>query len=247
MRKLYLVIRSLFFWALSILHFFPVCTFLVLLGLFVDPRRNDRAQRVFFRNILRFAGVKFEVRRAPGFDPNRTSIFICNHVNLFDGFVIYSAIPQFVRGWELESHFRIPAYGWMMGRFGNIPVPAVNTPAALKELVRRTKAALDDGISVIVFPEGSRTRTGHVGPFQKGIFSLLPELQYPVVPMSIVGSFEFHRTGHWMLSPSTIVVHLHDTLETRGLRKEDVEALRERVHRTVSQPIEEALARRAQA
>ncbi len=93
-----------------------------------------------------------------------------------------------------------------------------------------------------MFPEGSRTLDGHVGPFQKGIFSLLPELQYPIVPMSIVGSFEFHRTGHWMLSPSTLVVHLHDTLETHGLRKEDVDALRERVHRTVSQPIEEALA-----
>ena len=241
MRKLYLTIRCLLLWVLSGLHFFPVCTALVLLGIFADPRKNDRPQRVFFRNILRVAGVGFEVRRAPGFDPNRTSIFICNHVNLFDAFVIYSAIPQFVRGWELESHFRVPAYGWMMKRFGNIPIPSSTGPAAYKELLKRTKTALDDGVSVIVFPEGGRTRDGGVGPFQKGIFRMLPTLGCPLVPMSIVGSYQFNRKGSWMLYPSKIVVCLHDTIETKGLSKPDVEALRERVHRTVSQPVHEAL------
>jgi 1-acyl-sn-glycerol-3-phosphate acyltransferase len=245
MKKVYLVIRCVVLWIVSILHFFPVCSFLVLLGIFVDPRKNDRPQRIFFRNILRLAGVKFEVRAAPGFDPQRTSIFVSNHVNLFDGFVIYSAIPQFVRGWELESHFEIPAYGWMMKRFGNIPVPNSQKPSALKELMKRTQAALDDGISLIVFAEGSRTLDGRVGQFQKGIFNLLPELQYPIVPMSIVGSFEFNRKGSWMLYPSKIVVHLDDTIETQGVRKDEVDALRERVHRIVSQPVDAALGMQA--
>lgn len=240
MRKLYLIIRSLVLWTVSALHFFPVCTLLVLLGIFIDPRRNDRPQRVFFRNILRLAGVGFEVRRAPGFDPRRTSIFICNHVNLFDAFVIYSAIPQFVRGWELESHFKVPAYGWMMGRFGNIPVPATNSPSGFKELLKRTQRALDSGISVIAFPEGSRTRDGRVGPFQRGVFSVAQHLGYPIVPMSIVGSFEFKRVGSWLLHPSKIVVYLHDTIETGGLRKHEVEALRNRVQEIVSRPVEEA-------
>lgn len=240
MRRLYLVLRSAFLWVVSGLHFFPVCTVLVLLGLVVDPRKNDRPQRLFFRNILRLAGVEFGVRRAAGFDPNRTSIFICNHVNVFDAFVIYSAIPQFVRGWELESHFRIPAYGWMMNRFGNIPVPANTSPESFKRLLGQTKAALDAGVSLIVFPEGSRTRDGRVGEFREGIFRMLPHLQYPVVPMSIVGSFEFHRTGSWMLNPSKIVVHLHDTLAISGLARNDVEALRQRVHALVSGPVEEA-------
>ena len=118
MRKVYLVLRALLIWAVSIVHFAVVCSFLVLLGIFLDPRQNDRPQRVFFRNILRLAGVGFEVRRAPGFDPHRTSLFISNHVDIFDPFIIYSAIPQFVRGLELESHFKMPIYGWMMRRFG---------------------------------------------------------------------------------------------------------------------------------
>ncbi len=243
MRKLYLVIRSVILWVASILHFFPACSLLVLLGIFVDPRKNDRPQRVLFRNVLRVAGVGFEVRRAPGFDPTRASIFVCNHVNLFDAFVIYSAIPQFVRGWELESHFKIPAYGWMMKRFGNIPVPNSASPSDLKKLIQRTRAALGGGVSIIVFAEGSRTQDGRVGPFRRGVFNLLPQLRHPIVPMSIVGSFQFKRKGSWMLRPSKVVVHLHDTIETTGLSKQDAAELRERVHRIVAAPVHEPLDR----
>jgi len=240
MRKLWLTIRSLVLWAVSGIHFAVVCTFLVLLGIFVDPRKNDWPQRAFFRNILRLAGVKFEVRRAPGFDAKRTSIFICNHVNLFDPFVIYSAIPQFLRGFELESHFHYPIYGWMMGRFGNIPVPDIPTREGLETMTARAKAALDSGVSLIAFPEGSRTRNGHVLPFQKGIFRIAHKFGAPIVPMSIVGSYQFFRTGHWMLHPGKIIVYLHDTIETSGMRREEMDALRERVHKIVAAPVEES-------
>ena len=243
MRKPYLVIRSVVLWVASILHFFPACSLLVLLGIFVDPRKNDRPQRILFRNVLRVAGVGFEVRRTSGFDPARASIFVCNHVNLFDAFVIYSAIPQFVRGWELESHFKVPAYGWMMKRFGNIPVPNSASLSDLKKLIRRTRAAPDDGVSIIVFAEGSRTQDGRVAPFRRGVFNLLPQLGHPIVPMSIVGSFQFKRKGSWMLHPSKIVVHLHDTIETTGLRKQDATELRERVHRIVAAPVHQPLDR----
>lgn len=244
MKKLYLVVRSAILWAVSGVHFFLLCSLLVLLGIFIDPRRNDWPQRVFFRNVLRLAGVRFEAIRAPGFDPARTSIFICNHVNLFDPFVIYSAIPQFVRGFELESHFKIPAYGWMMGRFGNIPVPNKPSRSGLERMTARAKQALDDGVSLIAFAEGARTRDGHVRPFQNGAFRLAQEFGVPIVPMSIVGSFEFFRTGHWMLHPGKISVYLHDTIETKGMKRSDVDALRDRVHAIVSVPVEEAQRRK---
>ena len=155
MKNVWLKVRSLVLWAASGVHFAITATFLIFLGVFIDPRKNDWPQRAFFRNILRLAGVTFEVRRAPGFDPGRTSIFICNHVNIFDPFVIYSAIPQFLRGFELESHFKIPVYGWLMGRFGNIPVPDVPSREGLEIMTKRAKAALDSGISLAAFAEGS--------------------------------------------------------------------------------------------
>jgi 1-acyl-sn-glycerol-3-phosphate acyltransferase len=241
MRKAWLTVRSLVLWAVSGLHFGIVCTFLVVLGIFVDPRKNDWPQRVFFRNILRLAGAKFEVRRSPGFDPTRTSIFVSNHVNLFDAFVIYCAIPQFVRGFELESHFKYPIYGWMMGRFGNVPVPDLPSREGLEVMTQRAKAALDSGISLIAFAEGGRTRDGHVQPFKKGIFNIAQRFGVPIVPLSIVGSYQFFQTGNWMLYPSKIQVFLHDTIDTGGLSRADIEPLRRRVQEIVGAPVEASL------
>ena len=241
MRKAYLTLRSLFLWAISGIHFAVVCTFLIFLAVFVDPRKNDWPQRVFFRNILRLIGAKFEVHRSSGFDPGRTSIFICNHVNIFDPFVVYSAIPQFFRGFELESHFKIPIYGWMMGRFGNIPVPNAPSREGLETMTKRAKAALDSGISLIAFPEAGRTRDGHVQALKKGIFNLAHKFGIPIVPVSMAGSYQFFQTGNWMLYPGKITVYVHETIETAGLDRTELDALRQRVQEIVSMPVEKSL------
>src|SRR5262249_10900877 len=88
--KAYYALRSVVVWLASFAFFFPVCPLLVLLGAFVDPRKNDRPQRWLFRNILRVAGVDFEARYSPGFDRDKVSFFVCNHVDLWDAFIIYS-------------------------------------------------------------------------------------------------------------------------------------------------------------
>lgn len=237
-QKAYYVGRTLLRWLLCVLFFFPVCSLLVLMGVVIDPRRNDRPQRWLFRNILRVAGVGLEVRYAPGFDRNRTSLFVCNHIDLWDAFIIYSAIPQFVRGLEHESHFKIPAYGWMMKRFGNVPVPPEGSLSKYRQMMKLARASLDQGVSLIVFAEGSRTLDGWVGTFNPGVFRMAVQFGYPIVPMSIVGAFEFSRKGDWKLFPSRIVVQMHEQIETAGRGKEAIEELRSEVQAIVSQPID---------
>jgi len=241
MKKAYLAVRSAVLWTISGIHFAVVCTFLIFLAIFIDPRKNDWPQRLFFRNILRLAGVKFEVQRSPGFDPEKTSIFISNHVNIFDPFVLYSAVPQFLRGFELESHFKIPVYGWMMGRFGNIPVPDNPTRPGLELMTQRGKTALDSGISLLAFPEAGRTRDGHIQEFKKGIFNIAQKFGTPIVPVSLVGSYQFFQTGNWILYPGKIIVYLHDTIDTTEITRGEVDALRQRVQEIVSAPVEESL------
>lgn len=237
--KSYYAVRSIFVWIVSVVHFFPVCSLLVLMGAVVDPRKNDGPQRWLFRNILRLAGVDFEVRYSPGFDRQRTGFFICNHVDLWDAFIIYSAIPQFVRGLEHESHFKIPAYGWMMRRFGNVPVPPEGNLAKYKQMMKLTRERLDSGVSLIVFAEGGRTTDGFVGEFSPGAFRMAIQYGYPIAPMSIVGAYEFSKKGDWKLFPSKITVHMHDTIDTAGLGKNDVEPLMRRVHAVVAKPVNE--------
>ncbi len=236
-----LALRSAFLWILSGLHFFVVAPALVFLGIFLDPHKHDWLQRSFCRRIVFISGARVEVVRSPGFDPHRTCFFMVNHVNLFDPFVLYCAIPQYVRGWELESHFKIPAYGWLMKRFGNVPVPDVRRPSDLKRMWRLTQDAVDGGTSLIIFPEAKRSRDGRVDEFEEGGFRVAQQLGIPIAPVSLVGSIKHHRTGHWMLWPATITVYLHDTIETTGMTKRDVPALRERVREIISAPIEASL------
>ncbi len=229
---------SFWLWVISVCFFFTVVPVLILVGIFVDPRKNDRPQRWMSRWVVKLAGGTVEVRKSPGFDPQRTCFLVSNHVNLFDPFVLYGVIPQFFRGLELESHFRIPVYGWLMKRFGNVPVPDVHRPSDLKRMWRMTQDALARGVSLVVFPEGSRTITGDVGPFQDGVFRMALQSGAAITPVSIVGSFEFNRKTSWMLRPSRIVVYLHATIETKDLDKRDVAGLRERVREIISAPVD---------
>lgn len=238
MKKSWEVVRSIFLWGMSWLHFLITVPVLIGLAVILDPRKHDWLQRGLCRRIAFFSGAKVKVETSPGFDAQRTSIFMVNHVNLFDPFILYCAIPQLVRGWELESHFRIPIYGWLMKRFGNVPVAAVRSPKELKRLWRLTQAAIHSGVSLIIFPEARRTRDGHLGDFEQGGFRLAQQLGVPIVPVSLVGSFHHFRTGDWILRPTTIIVHLHETIETAGLKKQDLPALQERIRREIAGPVE---------
>jgi 1-acyl-sn-glycerol-3-phosphate acyltransferase len=134
-----------------------------------------------------------------------------------------------------------------MKRFGNVPVPDVRRPSDIKRMWRLTQDAINRGTSLIIFPEARRTRDGHVNEFQDGGFRVAQQLGVPIVPVSLVGSFQHHGTGNWMLSPATITVHLHDTIDTTNLTKNDVPALRDRVRKIISGPVEASLHNRGES
>src|SRR3984957_19532802 len=241
MRSLWEKIRSELLWAVTLLHFGISVPVLIFLAIFLDPRKHDWLQRALCRRIAFFSGARIQIERSANFDAQRTCFFMVNHVNLFDPFLLYCAIPQFVRGWELESHFKIPGYGLLMKRFGNVPVPDVRRPADLKRMWRLTKEAVDGGTSLIIFPEGKRTRDGHVDEFQDGGFRVAQQLGIPIVPVSLVGSYQLHRTGHWMLWPAVVTVIFHDTIDTTAMKKTEVTQLRDRVREIISAPVEARL------
>src|SRR5262249_53701848 len=131
MKRAWFTVRSAFLWAVSLLNFGISVPILVVLAFIFDPKKHDWLQRAFCRRIIFFAGARVQTAFSPGFDPKRTCIFISNHVNLFDPFVLYCAIPQFTRGWELESHFKIPIYGMLMKRFIKFTLLDVLRPVEL--------------------------------------------------------------------------------------------------------------------
>lgn len=227
--------RSLLLWAVGWAHFLLFAPLILVLSVFFDPARFDWLLRLCARNVVRLAGASLEVRRSPRVDPARTYLFAANHVNLFDPFVLYCAIPQRARGLELDSHFRYPVYGWLMKRMGNVGVPVLKTPSDLKRMWKQAKKALDAGTSLAVFPEGKRTRTGRVGPFKDGVFRMAARFGLPVVPISIAGAFEWNNRESWRLRPGRVVVTLHDPIEPDG---QSVLGLRDRAREIIASAVE---------
>lgn len=233
-------LRSLLFWSLTWVHFVVIVPSALLLAGVFGAHRIDPVIRFFCRTMVLLAGTRVRVEKADGFDPERTSFFVVNHVNQFDPFFLYTAIPQFVRGLELESHFSIPFYGWLMKRFGNVPVPDERTPSGLKRTYRLAGEALDAGTSLIVFPEASRTLDGKLQPFERGVFRMAHQLGYPIVPVTMTGMFEFHSKGSFHLHPHPVTIHVHDTIEVADMSRDDLKGLAERVRTIVAGPLKAA-------
>jgi 1-acyl-sn-glycerol-3-phosphate acyltransferase len=241
MMRAWLVLRSVVLWTVSILHFCLIVPFVLILSRIFGWHRVERLIRIGSRNIVRLAGARVVAHVAPGYDPRRTCFLASNHVNVFDPFVLYAAVPRGFRGLELESHFRIPVYGWLMKGFGNVPVPDARTPSGLKKTYRLAGEAIERGLCLMVFPEGSRTLDGQVGPFEDGVFRMAIQLGVPITPVSIVGSFRWQNKLTKLLRPATVHVHVHETIDVTGLTRKDLDGLRERVRAIVAAPVHAAL------
>jgi 1-acyl-sn-glycerol-3-phosphate acyltransferase len=135
---------------------------------------------------LWLAGVDFRVvHRAPL--PEGPAIFASNHSSTIDIWAAVAAIPRGVRFIAKAEVFRWPVFGWYMTVGGHVPVDRrdhARAVASLAEAARMVRA----GTSLIVFPEGTRSRDGLVHAFKKGPFAIAAQAGVPVVPMAITGS-----------------------------------------------------------
>lgn len=243
MTRAWLALRSAVLWTVSVLHFCVMVPLVLLVAKIGGWHRVDSLVRIGSKNIVRLAGARTVVHLAPGYDPKLTCFLASNHVNIFDPFVLYGIVPRGFRGLELESHFRIPVYGWLMKGFGNVPVPDARTPSGLKRTYRLAGEAIARGTCLLVFPEGSRTLDGRVGPFEDGVFRMAIHLQIPITPVSIVGSFRWQNKLTSLLRPATVHVHVHEPIDVKGLTRQDLDGLRERVRAIVAAPVHAALDR----
>jgi len=195
----------------------------------VPADRVNFLGRLYCTGQIALTGSRWRAVVHPGVDPERPYIFAQNHTNHFDHVMLYNATPHFKQGLELESHFRYPVYGWYMKARGTIPVKK-GKRGQTGELLERMRREIDAGHSILAFPEGTRTRTGRVRPFRKGIFYLARDLGVPIVPVAVTGSFDMMRPGSSIIHPGNeITVYCDEPVETAGASDDDVPALAERV------------------
>lgn len=220
-------------WAAGLAWLVPMMGAQLALYHAVSPRRLQWLERLYTRGQIALTGSRWRAVVDPAIDPQRPYVFMQNHVNHLDHCTLYCATPHFKQGVELEEHFRYPVYGAYMRKRGTIPVRRGDI-GQLRELVARMRAELSAGSSLLVFPEGTRTLDGHLGPLQPGLFRLVQQLGAPIVPVAVTGMYRVMRKGSLLIRPGhDVTVHCCAPIETSGLGRRDVPALVERVRTAI--------------
>jgi 1-acyl-sn-glycerol-3-phosphate acyltransferase len=159
-------------------------------------------------------------------------IFVPNHQGAFDIFLIYGFLGRNFKWMMKKSLRKLPFVGKACQSGGHIFVDR-SGPRKVLETIQQAKASLVDGVSLVVFPEGSRSFTGHMGKFKKGAFQLADELQLSIVPITIDGSFQvMPRTSKW-IHHHRLVMTIHDPIAPKGSGTEDIIALRNEAYKVV--------------
>ena len=189
--------------------------------------------RLWSRVILGVPGVKLEVKMRAPLEPGRPYVFMPNHASMVDIWVVFVAIPASFRFIAKKQLASIPLFGWAMaaGRF--IFIDRQNAASArrtMDEASRRIRA----GQSVVIFPEGTRTRDGRLLPFKKGGFHLAIDSGAAVVPVAIKGSREVMPRGAALIRAGTVTLEVDAPIPTTGLTTSDRDALIEKVRSRVA-------------
>ncbi len=207
------MIRTIFlltYWGLSILIVGP---FLLLITLVTQSA--DIMYRVATKlgiSGVRFAGIKIDVRGLEQLQFGCSYIFMSNHVSNLDPPVLIPSIPRRCSVLVKKEVFRIPILGFAMKVARLVPVDRSNREAAI-ESVRIAAEVLQRGLSMVIYPEGTRSTDGRLLPFKKGPFHLAMEAGVPVVPVTILGTAECWPKGTWAMRRGTATLIFHPPID----------------------------------
>jgi len=204
-----------------------------LLSLLFDRSGNaaHRCAQWWGRAILRTTGVTVERQGSALPHVTTSCIFVANHSSFYDIPVIFATLPHQLRLMAKAALGYVPFIGWHLRWSGHLLVNRRNPGASI---FKRMQRLTTQGASLLVFPEGSRSRDGRVKKFKGGVFLLAIETGWPVVPLSIVGNRNVMPAGRLMTCPATVQLIVHDPIPTAGLTRDDARGLAERVRAVVA-------------
>jgi 1-acyl-sn-glycerol-3-phosphate acyltransferase len=214
---------------------------LMLLQRFLPSHRVDWMTRIYTRGQILACGARVRSVVHPDVDPKGVYVFAQNHVNLLDHCTMYNSTPHFKQGIELASHFEVPIYGWFMKQRGTIPVYRDKGLSEMLSIMeQRMREEVKRGHSLLVFPEGTRTKDGRVAPFRAGALRLALRLQLPIVPVAVTGMFEVLRKGEPYIVPGgKVTVYVDQPIETKGVSEADFPQLVARVRDIVAARVDD--------
>ncbi|HMC31223.1 MAG TPA: lysophospholipid acyltransferase family protein [Candidatus Angelobacter sp.] len=229
-------LRSFFLWDPLIWLYTIVFGALSLLSSFFD--KSGRIQhgfaRLWAKIILGTIGASPQIEGLEKIDISKAQVYVVNHLSALDIPVLYAYLPFPFRILAKKELFRYPFMGWHLRRSGQIPVVLENPKASVRSL-NRAVAALKEGKSLVIFPEGGRSSDGQLQPFMGGAFYAAIRAQVDIIPMALVGTFEMLKmnTGH--IKPGPIHLLVGEPISTVGLTTRDLGKVTRRAHDVIAE------------
>ncbi|MCE2940450.1 MAG: lysophospholipid acyltransferase family protein [Gemmatimonadota bacterium] len=166
-------------------------------------------------------------------DPRRPYVAVSNHESYADIFLI-SHLPWEMKWISKETMFRIPCFGWMMQMAGDIRLRRGERSSAVAAM-QAARDRLARRVSVMIFPEGTRSRDGEMLPFKDGAFRLAIETGAPILPLAVAGTRDAMAKGTFRFQRARARVLVLEAIETAGLTLDDVDALKARTRALIAE------------
>ena len=197
--------------------------------------RCEEDARAWASLVLKVAGVRVILENKAVIDSSLPQVLVTNHVSWIDVLVLAAFVPGryvFVAKKEVE---RIPVFGAAVRACGHIYIDRGDKTRALASLDIARKRLEEAAPTVIIFPEGTRSKTGELGLFKKGAFVLAIQTGASVVPAAMFGSREVMKKGSFLINPGTVRVHFGEPIQVGGYTMENRARLTHRARQAVSE------------
>ena len=205
-----------------------LASLIVVLCALGRPGLSSRIVGTFWARLNMAASlIRVSVNGAEHVQPGQSYIVVANHQSLIDIYLLFGAAPIDII-WVMKRELRrVPFLGLACDRMGYIYIDRGNTEAALRSIAA-AKHRIKEGVSVVFFPEGTRSRDGSLGTFKRGAFHLATQLGLPVLPITIKGTRDLLPSDSTALRPGHADLTIHPPIEPAG---HDARALANVVHR----------------
>jgi 1-acyl-sn-glycerol-3-phosphate acyltransferase len=190
--------------------------------------------RAWARCILFVSGVRVRAEGLDKIDLNKPYLIAANHSSYMDTPVILAYIRLQFRFLAKEELFKIPFLGTHLKTAGHVPVPREDPRAAVKTMTQAAENIREKNISMLIFPEGGRTRDGDLQSFKEGVAYIAIKAGVPIVPVGITGTRAVIPMGSGVVKPGKVTLRVGDPISTEGLILKDRQRLTEQVREQVA-------------
>ena len=190
--------------------------------------------RIWAQSILMVSRVHVSVKGLSNIEPGKSYIYMANHQSNFDIPVLLGYLPVQFRWLAKAELFKIPVFGRAMLGAGYVKIDRFNQESAF-ESINEVARKMKDGVSVMIFPEGTRSKDGSIRPFKKGGFVMAVDSGVPIVPVVIRGTWPIMAKSSLRINRGEVEMALAKPIDTIGYSRETKEDLMERVRTAICQ------------